>query len=81
MWLSKHHPLQHQIKRLESELRILRGERQRVEGRGCYSDRALAAKEAELEDYDRRIQILELERHRLQLMHQTGGSRDVQEAL
>jgi septal ring factor EnvC (AmiA/AmiB activator) len=81
MWLSKHHPLQHQVKRLESELKTLRKERQQVEARGCYSDRELAVKEAELEDYDRRIQILELERDRLQLMYQTGGSREVQEAL
>jgi hypothetical protein len=39
------------------------------------------AKEAELEDYDRRIQILELERDRWQLMYQAGGSRDTQETL
>jgi chromosome segregation ATPase len=81
MWLSKHHPLKHQVKRLESELRVLRKERQQVEARGCYSDRELAAKEAELEDYDRRLEILELERDRLRLMYQTGGSREVQEAL
>jgi chromosome segregation ATPase len=81
MWLSKHHSLQHQVKRLESELRTLRKERRQVEARGCYSDRELAVKEAELEDYDRRIQILELERDRLQLMYQTGGSREGQEAL
>jgi chromosome segregation ATPase len=81
MWLSKHHSLKDQIKRLESELRILRKERQQVEVKGCYSDRELAVKEAELGDYDRRIQILEFERDRLQLMYQTGGSRDVQEVL
>jgi chromosome segregation ATPase len=79
MWLSKHHSLKRQIKRLESELKALRKERQQVEARGCYSDWELAAKEADLEDYDRRMQSLELERDRLQLMHQTGGSRDVQE--
>jgi hypothetical protein len=81
MWLSKDHSLQYQVKRLESELRVLHKERQQVEARGCYSDRELVAKEAELEEYDRRIQILELERDRLQLMYQTGGSREVQEAL
>jgi hypothetical protein len=78
MWLSKHYSLERQIKRLDSELKTLRKERQQVEAKGCYSDRELAAKEAGLEDYDRRIHILELERARLQLMYQTGGSRDVQ---
>lgn len=68
MWLSKPHSLEHQVKRLESELRLLRRERQQVEARGCYSDRELAAKETELVDYERRIQILELERDRLRLM-------------
>jgi chromosome segregation ATPase len=77
MWLSKHHSLTHQIKRLDHELKTLRKARQQVEARGCYSDRELAAKEAELEDYDRHLQILELERDRLQLMYQTGGSRDM----
>jgi chromosome segregation ATPase len=77
MWLSKHHSLTHQIKRLDGDLKTLRKERQQVEARGCFSDRQLAAKEAALEDYDRRIQILELERDRLQLMYQTGGSRDL----
>jgi hypothetical protein len=79
MWLSQRYPLKRQIKRLESELKTLRKERQQVEARGCYSDRELAAKEADLEGYNRRIQILELERDRLQLMYQSGGSRDVQE--
>ncbi|HSF30553.1 MAG TPA: hypothetical protein VLK82_08800 [Candidatus Tectomicrobia bacterium] len=78
MWLSKHHSLTYQIKRLDHELKTLRKERQQVEAKGCYSDRELAAKEAKLEDCDRRLQILELERDRLQLMYQTGGSRDVQ---
>jgi hypothetical protein len=77
MWLSKHHTLKDQIKRIDHELYTLRKERQRVEARGCYSDRQLAAKEAEIEDYGRRLQILALERDRLQLMYQTGGSRDV----
>jgi hypothetical protein len=49
-----------------------------MEATGCYSDRELAAKEATLEDYDHRIQILELERDRLQYMYQTGGSHDAQ---
>jgi hypothetical protein len=78
MWLSEHDSLRRQIKRLNSELKILRKERQQAEATGCYSDRELAAKEAALADYDRRIQILEIERDRLQLMHQTGGSRDVE---
>jgi len=79
MWLSKQHSLKQQIKRLENELKILDRERQLIEVRGCYSDRELAAKECELEDYDRRLQIIELERDRLQRMYQTGGGRDVQE--
>jgi septal ring factor EnvC (AmiA/AmiB activator) len=78
MWLSEHDSLRRQIKRLESELKTLRKARQEIQATGCYSDRELAAKEAALEDYDRRIQILELERDRLLLMHQTGGSHDVQ---
>ena len=79
MWLSKQHSLKQQVKRLEHELRVLDRERQQVEARGCYSDRELAAKESELEDYDRRMQIIELERDRLQRMYQTGGGRDVQD--
>jgi peptidoglycan hydrolase CwlO-like protein len=78
MWLSEHDSLKRQIKRLDRELQTLYKERQQVEARGCYSDRELAAKEAALEDYDRRIQILEIERDRLQFMYQTGGSRDVE---
>lgn len=78
MWLSEHDSLRSQIKRLDSELKTLRKERQQVEATGCYSDRELAAKEAAIEDYDRRIQILEIERDRLQFMHQTGGSHDLQ---
>lgn len=78
MWLSGSYPLKRQIKCLDSDLKTLRKERQQVEARGCYSDRELAAKEAELEAFDRRIQILELERNRLQLMYQTGSGRDVQ---
>jgi chromosome segregation ATPase len=77
MWLSEHDSLKHQIKRLDRELKTLRKDRQQAEAEGCYSDRELAAKEAALEDYDRRIQIVEIERDRLQFMHQTGGSRDV----
>jgi len=79
MWLSEHDSLRGQIKRLDSELKTLRKERQQVEATGCYSDRELAAKEAAIEDYDRRIQILEIERDRLQFMYQTGGSHDLQE--
>jgi len=78
MWLSEHDSLRGQIKRLDSELKTLRKERQQVEATGCYSDRELAAKEAAIEDYDRRIQILGIERDRLQFMYQTGGSHDLQ---
>jgi hypothetical protein len=78
MWLSEHDSLKRQIKRLDRELKTLCKERQQVEAKGCYSDRELAAKEAALEDYDRRMQILEIERDRLQFMYQTGGSRDVE---
>jgi predicted nucleic acid-binding Zn-ribbon protein len=78
MRLSEHDSLRRQIKRLESEIKNLRKERHQVEATGCYSDRELVAKEAALEDYDRRIQILEIERDRLQFMYQTGGSHDVQ---
>jgi chromosome segregation ATPase len=81
MWLSEHDSLRRQIKRLAHELRSLRKERQQVEATGCYSDRELVAKEAALEDYDRRIQILEIERDRLQLMYHTGGSHDAQAEL
>ena len=78
MWLSEHDSLKRQIKRLDRELKTLCKERQQVEARGCYSDRELAAKEAALGDYDRRLQILEIERDRLRFMYQTGGSRDVE---
>jgi hypothetical protein len=77
MRLSEHDSLKRQIKRLEGELKILRKERQQVEATGCYSDRELVAKEAALDDYDRRIQILAIERDRLQFMYQTGGSHDM----
>ena len=77
MWQSEHDSLRGQIKRLDSELKTLRKERQQVEATGCYSDRELAAKEAAIEDYDRRIQILEIERDRLQFMYQSGGSHDL----
>jgi chromosome segregation ATPase len=75
MWLSKRYGLRHQIKRLESELKTLRKERQQLEAKGCYSDKELAAKEAQLEEYDRRIRILELELDRLQLSPHAGGGR------
>ena len=78
MWLSEHDSLRRQIKRLAGELKTLRKERQQVEATGCYSDRELAAKEAAIEDYDRRIQIIEIERDRLQFMYQSGGSHDLQ---
>jgi uncharacterized protein (DUF3084 family) len=78
MWLSASDPLKRQLRRLDHELKTLRKERQQADAKGCYSDRELAAKEAALENYDRRIQILEIERDRLQLMYQTGGSRDVE---
>lgn len=76
MWLSKRHSRKRQLKRIESELKMLRRERQQVEARGCFSDRELAAKEAELEDYDRRIQRLKLERDRLRLLQDTGRDQD-----
>jgi chromosome segregation ATPase len=76
MWLSKRHSRKRQLKRIESELKMLRRERQQVEARGCFSDRELAAKEAELEDYDRRIQRLKLERDRLRLLQDTGRGHD-----
>jgi hypothetical protein len=78
MWLSEQDSLKRQIKRLDSELKILRKERQQVEATGCYSDRELVAKETTLDDYDRRIQILAIERDRLQFMYQTGGGYDMQ---
>jgi chromosome segregation ATPase len=78
MSLSEHDSLRRQIKRLAGELKTLRKERQQVEATGCYSDRELAAKEAAIEDYDRRIQILDIERDRLQFMYQSGGSHDLQ---
>jgi chromosome segregation ATPase len=78
MWLSEHDSLRRQIKRLDHELKALRKERQQLEAAGCYSDRELVAKEAAIEDYERRIQIIEIERDRLQFMYQTGGSHDVQ---
>ncbi len=66
MWASEEHSLRRQIKRIDGELKILRKERRQLDSRGCYSDKELAAKEAELAKYDRRIQILALERNRLQ---------------
>jgi cell division protein FtsB len=77
MWLSPHDSLTRQIKRLDAELKAIHKERQQVEARGCYSDRELAAKEAQLEEYDRRIHILELERNRLQLMFHSGGDHEI----
>jgi chromosome segregation ATPase len=76
MWLSKDHSRSRQLKHIEGELKLLRRERHQVEARGCYSDRELAAKDAELEDYDRRLQRLELERDRLRLLQDMGGDRD-----
>jgi hypothetical protein len=78
MWLSEHDTLKRQIKRLNRELNTLRRERQHAGAKGCYADRQLAAKDIALQDYARRIQILEIERDRLQLTHQTGGSHDVE---
>ena len=73
MRTSEQRSLRRQIKRIDAELKGLRKERHQVEVRGCYSDKELAAKDQELKDYDRRIQILELERSRLQLQHNAGG--------
>ena len=39
MWLAKRDGLGRQIKRLEYELNTLRKEQQRLEARGCYSDK------------------------------------------
>jgi hypothetical protein len=77
MGLAPHNSLTRQVKRLDAELKALHKERQQVEARGCYSDRELAAKEAQLEEYDRRIHILELERSRLQLMLHSGGDHEI----
>ena len=76
MWASEQHSLRRQIKRIDGELKTLRRDREQLETRGCYSDKELAAKDAELAEYDRRIQILDLERTRLQLQHNAGGVRD-----
>jgi chromosome segregation ATPase len=76
MWLSKRHGLRGQIKRLESEIKSLRKERQQIEAKGCYSDKELTAKEIQLEDYRRRIQILALELDRLQLLPYALVARD-----
>ena len=72
----KRHSRKRQLQGIESELKVLRRERHQVEARGCYSDRELAAKEAELEEFDRRIQRLELERGRLRMRRNTGEERD-----
>ena len=75
MWASEQSSLRRQIKRIDGELKTLRKERQQLETRGCYSDKGLAAKDAQLAEYDRRIQILALERNRLQLQYNTGGTQ------
>jgi hypothetical protein len=77
MWLAQHHSLKRQIMRLDTELKALYKQRQQVEVRGCYSDRELAVKEANLADYDRRTRILKLERDRLQLMFNSGEDREL----
>jgi hypothetical protein len=77
MWLSKHDGLGRQIKRLERELKTLRKAQQQLEARGCYSDKALAAKEAQLEDYARRMRILALELSRLQLLPYADGAGEM----
>lgn len=76
MWLSKRHSRKRQLKHIDSELKMLRKEGHQVEARGCYSDRELAAKEAELEDCNGRIQRLELERDQLRLLQDTGLGQD-----
>jgi hypothetical protein len=76
MWLSKRHGLRGQIKRLEGEIKMLRKERQQIEAKGCYSDKELTAKEMQLNDYGRRIQILTLELDRLQLLPYSVVARD-----
>jgi chromosome segregation ATPase len=76
MWASEQRSLRRQIKRIDAELKVLRKERQQIESRGCYSDKELAAKDGQLADYDRRIQVLDLERSRLQLHPTAGGARE-----
>ncbi len=76
MWASEQRSLRRQIKRIAVELKTLRKERQQIETLGCYSDKELAAKDAQLAEFDRRIQILDLERTRLQLQYNTGGGQD-----
>jgi len=68
--------LKRQIKRIDVEVKALRKERQQLEAIGCFSDRELTAKDAQLAEYDRRIQTLELERNRLQMQYNTGGGRE-----
>ena len=82
MGLSQERSLQRQLKRIAGELKILRRRRRPVEARGCYSDRELAAKEGELGDDDRRLQVLEIEfdwLHLRQHMHQDRECEDGEE--
>ena len=72
----KRHSRKRQLQGIESELKVLRRERHQVEARGCYSDRELAAKEAELEDCNRRMQRLDFEHDRLRLLQDTGRDQD-----
>jgi hypothetical protein len=76
MWWSRRVGIRHQIKRLQDELKTLRKERRLLEAKGCFSDRELAEKEARLEEYSRRIQILELELDRLYLLQHSGAERE-----
>lgn len=55
----------HEEAQLRAELRQLLQQRQMVEQRGCFSDRELADKDGELEQFDRRIQALKTQQFRL----------------
>lgn len=59
------HSTKHEEAQLRAELRQLLQQRQAVEQRGCFSDRELAEKDSELEQFDRRIQALKTQQFRL----------------
>ena len=51
---------------LKTALRHLQQQRLTVEQRGCFSDRELAEKDFELEEIDRRINVIKKQQFRLQ---------------
>ncbi len=59
------HPAKHQEGQLKAELRHLSQQRQVIEQRGCFSDRELAEKDLELEEFDRRINAVKKQQFRL----------------